>query len=41
MGSFSSLKALPNSVALMKYSNRSVKAGSFGLRLASGLISTG
>ena len=35
------LKALPYSVQSMKYSKRSVKAGSSGLRLASGLISTG
>ena len=41
MGSFSSLKALPYSVQSMKYSNRSVKAGSSGLRFASGQISTG
>ena len=31
----------PYSVQSMKYSKRSVKAGSSGLRLASGLISTG
>ena len=30
MGSFSSLNALPYSVQSMKYSNRSVKAGSSG-----------
>ena len=40
-GVVSSLKALPYSVQSMKYSKRSVKAGSVGLRLASGLISTG
>ena len=36
MGSFSSEKALPNSWRHMKYSNLSVKAGSEGLRFASG-----
>ena len=40
-GSLSSEKALPISMPLMKYSNRSVMEGSSGLRLASGEISTG
>ena len=41
MGSLSSEKALPYSQPQMKYSNRSVKAGSSALRLARGLFSTG
>ena len=41
MGSFSSEKALPISQRQMNSSNRSVSRGSSGLRLASGLTSTG
>ena len=39
--SFNSEKALPNSLAVMKYSKRSVNRGSSGLRLASGETSMG
>ena len=41
MGSLSSEKALPISLRQMKSSKRSVRRGSFGLRLASGETSTG
>ena len=41
MGSFSSEKALPISLRQMNSSNRSVRRGSLGDRLARGLTSTG